>query len=54
MPLWPNYCLYMQTKYDMDYVYGSFDLVVVAVVRRLLSALPDIDHIRLEVGTPMV
>jgi len=40
--------------WDPPYLQVAFDLVDVAEVRRVLSALPDSDHILIEVGTPLV
>ena len=38
----------------LSYLQVAFDLVDVAEVRRVLSALPESDHILIEVGTPLV
>jgi len=40
--------------WDPPYLQVAFDLVDVAEVRRVLSALPESDHILIEVGTPLV
>lgn len=40
--------------WDPPYLQVAFDLVDVAEVRRVLTALPDSDHILIEVGTPLV
>lgn len=40
--------------WDPPYLQVAFDLVDVAEVRRVLSELPDSDHILIEVGTPLV
>ena len=40
--------------WDPPYLQVAFDLVDVAEVRRVLAALPESDHILIEVGTPLV
>jgi bifunctional enzyme Fae/Hps len=40
--------------WDPPYLQVAFDLVDTAEVRRVLSALPESDHILIEVGTPLV
>jgi len=40
--------------WDPPYLQVAFDLVDVAEVRRVLTALPESDHILIEVGTPLV
>lgn len=40
--------------WDPPYLQVAFDLVDLAEVRRVLTALPDSDHILIEVGTPLV
>lgn len=40
--------------WDAPYLQVAFDLVDVAEVRRVLTALPESDHILIEVGTPLV
>jgi bifunctional enzyme Fae/Hps len=40
--------------WDPPYLQVAFDLVDAAEVRRVLSALPESDHILIEVGTPLV
>ena len=40
--------------WDPPYLQVAFDLVDVAEVRRVLSSLPESDHILIEVGTPLV
>jgi bifunctional enzyme Fae/Hps len=40
--------------WDAPYLQVAFDLVDVAEVRRVLAALPESDHILIEVGTPLV
>ncbi len=40
--------------WDPPYLQVAFDLVDVAEVRRVLMALPESDHILIEVGTPLV
>ena len=40
--------------WDPPYLQVAFDLVDVAEVRRVLSALPESDHLLIEVGTPLV
>jgi len=40
--------------WDPPYLQVAFDLVDLAEVRRVLAALPDSDHILIEVGTPLV
>ncbi|MDM7935656.1 MAG: bifunctional 5,6,7,8-tetrahydromethanopterin hydro-lyase/3-hexulose-6-phosphate synthase [Methanothrix sp.] len=40
--------------WDPPYLQVAFDLVETAEVRRVLSALPDSDHILIEAGTPLV
>jgi bifunctional enzyme Fae/Hps len=40
--------------WDPPYLQVALDLVDLAVVRRVLSQLPDSDHLLIEVGTPLV
>ena len=40
--------------WNPPYLQVAFDLVDLAEVRRVLSALPDSDHLLIEVGTPLV
>ncbi len=40
--------------WDPPYLQVAFDLVDLAEVRRVLAALPESDHILIEVGTPLV
>jgi len=40
--------------WDPPYLQVAFDLVDMAEVRRVLAALPESDHILIEVGTPLV
>jgi bifunctional enzyme Fae/Hps len=40
--------------WDPPYLQVAFDLVDLGEVRRVLTALPDSDHILIEVGTPLV
>ena len=40
--------------WDPPYLQVAFDLVDVAEVRRVLAALPESDHLLIEVGTPLV
>ena len=40
--------------WDPPYLQVAFDLVDIAEVRRVLQALPESDHILIEVGTPLV
>lgn len=40
--------------WNPPYLQVAFDLVDIAEVRRVLSALPDSDHLLIEVGTPLV
>lgn len=40
--------------WDPPYLQVAFDLLDVAEVRRVLAALPESDHILIEVGTPLV
>jgi bifunctional enzyme Fae/Hps len=40
--------------WDPPYLQVAFDLVDVGEVRRVLAALPDSDHLLIEVGTPLV
>jgi bifunctional enzyme Fae/Hps len=40
--------------WDPPYLQIAFDLVDISEVKRVLSAIPDSDHILIEVGTPLV